>query len=185
MTSGGMRAFLRRGKFVPAHSELEDFLSGRISRQDGMAHIRGALLPIVRNPERLRASTLKDLRAWDFVYLDHLAGGRLVPGEPTAAAEPLHGLSSNEALLVRHAGSKRLLKKLPPIIQKSLAARLKQMRAVWTRDAREYDKLYKTVRSSKFKVQSRKKAVQSSKFKVQRRKKTKTEKTGKRKTARR
>ncbi len=152
--TGGVRAFLRRGKFVPSHSELEDFLTGRITRQEGMAHIRSALLGSVRGPKKLRNQTLEDLRAWDFVYLDHLAASRLVPGEPTAAAEPLHGLNENEALLVRQANSRRLLRNLPPGIRKSLQSRVRKVAAVWARDAKEYDRLFPGARSPKSKVQS-------------------------------
>ncbi len=166
MATGGMRAFLRRGKFAPTHSELEDFLTGRITRQQGMAHIRGALLASARNAKKLREETLDDLRAWDLVYLDHLAGGRLVPGEPSAAAEPLHGLNANEALLVRQAKSKRLVRNLPPIIQKSLMARVKKTEAVWMRDGKEYDKLFGRVPSPKSKVQSRKKRREPKKTKA-------------------
>ena len=157
--AGGMRAFLRRGKFAPEHSELEDFLSGRIPRQQGMLHLREAVRPSVRSAKKLRAETLECLRAWDLVYLDRLAAGRIVPGEQTAAAEPLHGLGANEALLVRQAASRqakarRLIAKLPPIVRKSLQARVKKMAAAWERDAKEYDRAFPGVQTPKSKVQS-------------------------------
>lgn len=140
---GGLRAFFRRGKFVHSHSEMDAFLAGRMARDEGMRRIADALAPSVNSPERLRKKTLEDLRAWDLVYLDYIAAGRLVPGEPTAAAEPLHGIGPNEALLIRHADSKRLIKQLPPVVQRSLKARLKKLEAVWQHDAKEYDRLFK------------------------------------------
>lgn len=140
--TGGLRAFLRRGKFVQIHSELDDFLKGRITRQQGMQQIRRALQGSISGASRLRKETLSDLRAWDSVYLDHIASGRIVPGEPTAAAQPLHGLGSNEALLMRHAREKRLLRKLPPMVQRSLQSRLKKLDQVWKKDAQDYDRVF-------------------------------------------
>lgn len=183
--TGGMRAFLRRGKFVPGHSELEDFLSGRITRQQGMLHLREAVRPSVRGARKLRAETLECLRAWDLVYLDRLAAGRLIPGEQTAAAEPLHGLGANEALLVREATSRqararRLIANLPPIVRKSLQARVKRMAATWERDAKEYDRAFPAVeKPRRGKSRARAAARRKSKRKQTRRKAK--AKTGKRK----
>jgi len=153
---GGMRSFLRRGKFVPSHSELEDFLLGRISREQGMRHIREAVQPAARTTRKLRAETLEFLHAWDLVYLDRLAEGRLVPGEPTSASEALHNLSANEALLLLKAKSRRLVAALPPIIQRGLQARVKRMVAAWEKDEKEYGRLFSRKRSPKSKVQGRK-----------------------------
>ncbi len=142
MIGGGVRAFLRRGKFVPEHSELEAFLTGRITRREGMAHVREAVRPFTRTARQLRAETLHGLQAWDLVYIDRLAAGRLVPGEQTAAAEPLQGLGSNEALLVQHAKSRRLVGRLPTLVQRRLQALLKKVAGIWENDAEEYGRLY-------------------------------------------
>lgn len=139
---GGMRAFLRRGKFAPTHSELEDFLVGRITREQGMGHLREVVRPTARTAKKLRAETLEFLRAWDLVYLDRLAAGRLVPGEPTAASEALHNLNANEALLLLKAKSRRFVAALPPIIRRSLQARVKKMVAAWGKDGKQYDRLF-------------------------------------------
>lgn len=112
-----------------------------------MAHIRDAVQPRVGGGKRLRAETLRDLHAWDVVYLDHLAAGRLLPGEPTAAAEPLRGLSPNEALLIqqvetRKAGARRLVNTLPKMIQRSLQALVRKIDRAWEKDAQAYDRLF-------------------------------------------
>ncbi len=184
--TGGMRAFLRRGKFVPGHSELEDFLSGRITRQQGMLHLREAVRPSVRGARKLRAETLECLRAWDLVYLDRLAAGRLIPGEQTAAAEPLHGLNANEALLVREAAywqarARRLIANLPPIVRKSLQARVKKMAATWERDAKEYDRAFPAIAGPKSKVQSPRSKVQARRSRRRQTRKKAKAKAGKRK----
>ncbi len=165
---GGLRAFFRRGKFVHAHSEMDAFLAGRITREEGMRRIAEALAPSLNSSDRLRRKTLEDLRAWDLVYLDYIAAGRLVPGEPTAAAEPLHGIGANEALLIRHADSKRLIKQLPPIVQRSLKARLKKLEAVWQHDAKEYDRLFKPPDKKPRKKVAKKKAAKPKKKKKKR-----------------
>jgi uncharacterized protein YceH (UPF0502 family) len=76
-----------------------------------------------------------------------LATGRLLPGEPTAAAEPLRGLSSNEALLIqqvetRRAGTRRLVNTLPRIIQRSLQALVRKIDRAWEKDGEVYDRLF-------------------------------------------
>jgi hypothetical protein len=147
MSGGGIRAFLRRGKFAPQHSELDAFLFGRITRERGMAHIRDAVRPRVGGGKRLRAETLRDLHAWDVVYLDHLATGRLLPGEATAASEPLRGLSPNEALLIQQvethkAGARRLVNTLPKMIQRSLQALVRKIDRAWEKDGEVYDRLF-------------------------------------------
>jgi hypothetical protein len=147
MSGGGIRAFLRRGKFAPQHSELDAFLFGRITRERGMAHIRDAVRPRVGGGKRLRTETLRDLHAWDVVYLDHLASGRLLPGEPTAAAEPLRGLGPNEALLIQQvethkAGARRLVNTLPKMIQRSLQALVRKIDRAWEKDGKAFDRLF-------------------------------------------
>lgn len=151
---GGMRAFLRRGKFVPTHSELEDFLVGRITREQGMRHIREVVRPTARTAKKLRAETLEFLRAWDLVYLDRLAAGRLVPGEPTAASEALHNLTANEALLLLRAKARRFVAALPPVIRRSLQARVKKMVVAWEKDGKQYDRLFPKVARPKSQVPS-------------------------------
>jgi len=112
-----------------------------------MGHIRDAVWPRVGGGKRLRAETLRDLHAWDVVYLDHLATGRLLPGEPTAAAEPLRGLSPNEALLIQQvethkAGARRLVNTLPKMIQRSLQALVRKIDRAWEKDGQTYDRLF-------------------------------------------
>lgn len=164
MNGGGIRAFLRRGKFAPQHSELESFLAGRITREQGIAHIRDAVRPRVGGGKKLRAEALRDLHAWDVVYLDHLSNGRLLPGEPTAAAEPLRGLSANEALLIQQvethkAGSRRLVSGLPKIIQRSLQALVKKIDRAWQEDSAIYDRLFPEPVRAAAKAKQAKRAV--------------------------
>jgi hypothetical protein len=166
MSSGGIRAFLRRGKFAPQHSELDSFLSGRISREEGLAHIRQAVAPSARGGKRLRTETLRDLHAWDVVYLDRLATGRLLPGEKTAAAEPLQGLNPNEALLIQQvethkAASRRLVDQLPKIVQKSLQARIRRIDQAWQKDEQLYSRLFPEPVAKKKPVTSKKPAAKA------------------------
>jgi len=112
-----------------------------------MAHIRDAVRPRVGGGKRLRAETLRDLHAWDVVYLDHLATGQLLAGEPTAASEPLRGLSPNEALLIQRvethkAGARLLVNTLPKMIQRSLQALVRKIDRAWEKDGQAYDRLF-------------------------------------------
>ena len=112
-----------------------------------MGHIRDAVWPGVGRGKKLRAETLRDLHAWDVVYLGRLTTGRLLPGEATAAAEPLRGLSPNEALLIQQvethqAGARRLVNTLPKMIQRSLQALVRKIDRAWEKDGQVYDRLF-------------------------------------------